>query len=189
MFRYLVFCAALVAAGCDATFPTGGGAVGQAEDVDWSASVPFGEVARVCDARGRKLGKRVERIGRGYALYDSNPSAGGARNFHITGFSDGCPRRLTAATVIISAPSSYERYRFGPASANLPYSKTDAAYDRLKRNVCGASKRKPCGSRIKSLDRSSFFVSSYRNLGNNNSWSEVLIHDGEVLAAAVKSGG
>lgn len=188
MFRYLVIGAALLLAGCDAsTFP--GGQSGEpAQEIGWASPVPFGKVGKVCEARGRKLGTRVERFAGGYALYDPDPGAGGTRNFHITGFSDGCPRRVTAATVLVSSPSSYEQFRFGPAGGDLPYARTDAAYDRIKRQVCGAGKRKPCGSRIGSLDRSTFFISAYRRLGDNSRWAETLIHNGEVVGSALKAG-
>ncbi|MFD2739789.1 hypothetical protein ACFSUD_09435 [Sulfitobacter aestuarii] len=180
-------CLVLGLAGCAGSTGQFSGAAPVA-DVSFDADLPFGEVARVCDARGRDLGVKVEQAAvRGFALWDSRPGAAGARRYYITGFRDGCPRQLTAATVILSTPSDYEQFRFGPAAANLPYAKTDAAYDAVKRQVCGTGRRKPCGGRINRLDRSMFSVSSYRSLDDNARWFEALVHDGAVLASAVKS--
>ena len=64
---------------------------------------------------------------------------------------------------------------------------TDKAYEKVKRQICGAGRRKPCGEQIKKMERSTFFVSAYSRFGNANSWSELLVHDGEVLAAALKT--
>ena len=159
-----------------------------ARDVPLGTILPFGEVARVCAAKGRDLGKRVERAdAKGFALYDTAPNTIAARTFYLTGFPDGCARQLTAATVVLSSASAYEQFRFGPTSAHLPKGETDNAYAKIKRSTCGVGKNKPCGSAIKTLDRSTFFLSSYRDLGHAGEWSELLIHQGAVTAAAMKS--
>ena len=157
-------------------------------DVAVGTTLAFGQVARVCDAKGKALGKRVEKgPARGFALYDTAPGTIAARTFYITGFNDGCARQITAATVIMSGASSYEQFHFGPTGAHLPKGATDKAYAKIKRQVCGAAKNKPCGSQIKKMDRSTFFISSYRDMGHTGSWSELLIHQGDVQAAATKS--
>lgn len=159
-----------------------------ARDVPPGTVLPFGEVARVCEAKGSLLGKRVERASaRGFALYDTAPDTIAARTFHITGFADGCARQITAATVILSPASSYEQFRFGPTGAHLPRGATDSAYDGVKRQVCNVGKNKPCGGQIKTLDRDTFFVSSYRDLRSRGEWAELLVHRGSVEAVAVKS--
>lgn len=159
-----------------------------AQDVAPGTILPFGVVARVCEAKGRALGKRVEKApASGFALYDTDPQTTGPRSFHITGFNDGCARQFTAATVVLSSAETYEQFRFGPAGKHLPQGDTDAAYARIKRQACGAGKNKPCGAQIKTLNRSTFFVSSYRDLGQTGGWSELLIHQGGVVAAAQKS--
>jgi hypothetical protein len=159
-----------------------------ARDVDYDTVLPFGEVARACVASGRPLGRKVDKApARGYTLYDTKPDTIAPRTFYITGFNDGCPRQLTAANVLLGSASLYERLHYGPGGENLPVAATDKAYEKIKRRVCGVSRRKPCGSNIRKMERSTFFVTAYSQFGNANSWSELLIHDGEVLAAAIKS--
>lgn len=177
--------------GC-AALPGGGSYSGKGSadvrDADFGALLHFGEVARVCDAKGRDLGQQVnETAVRGYRLYDSQPGTSGARSYYITGFSDGCPRQLTAANVLLAGASDYEQFRFGPAGEDLPYGATDATYEQIKTEVCGARRGQPCGKRIATLDRTTFFVSAYERFGETSRWSEVLVHDGDVMAVAVKS--
>lgn len=157
-------------------------------DVRFRTELPYGAVARVCEARGQGLGRKIEAAPvRGYKIYDSNPDVDRPRTWYITGFPDGCPRQITAANVILAAPSFYEQLRYGPAGAHLAYGATDKAYEKLKRRICGTGKGKPCGSKIKQLDRSTFFVTSYARMDENAQWSELLIHDGAVIASALKS--
>ncbi len=46
---------------------------------------------------------------------------------------------------------------------------------------------RPCGSKIAKMEKTTFFLSAYASFGNSKRWTEVLVHDGEVLALAVKS--
>lgn len=159
-----------------------------AQDVAVGTQLPFGTIARVCEAKGSALGKRVARTeAKGFTLYDTAPRTLAPRTFHITGFSDGCARQMTAATVVLTAPSTYEQFRFGPVGTHLPQGETDTAYARIKRQICGVGKNKPCGGQIKTLDRGTFFITSYRDLGYAGQWSEVLVHGGSVVATALKS--
>ena len=159
-----------------------------AREVAFGTVLPHGEIARVCAAKGKPLGQLVEAArARGFALHDSAPGATGARTFYITGFSDGCPRQLTAGAAMLSDASSYESYRFGPAAGTLPRAATDAAYDRVKSGVCRVGAAAPCGRKIGKLDASTFFVTAYTGRPGDGRWSEYLIHDGAVMAAALKS--
>jgi hypothetical protein len=168
----------------------GAAAANGLQEVDYGTVLPYGEVARSCAARGRPLGRKIATAkARGYRLFDSAPRSSGLRTFYITGFPDGCPRQLTAANVIFGAPSLYEQLRYGPTGAHLAIGETDAAYDRVKRSVCGAGKSKPCGSKIGRMDRETFFVTSYPRLGATPRWSEILIHDGAVVASGFKTAG
>ncbi len=171
----------------------GGGASAssaQANDVAFGTVVPYGVIARVCEARGKEMGQKVLKgPAKGFALYDSAPGTVAARTYYITGFSDGCPRQLTAANVLIGAPALYDMLHYGPAAQDLPYGATDKAYEKVKARVCGVARKKPCGSKIKRLERTTFFVNAYDSFGNASRWSEALIHDGKVLATAMKSGG
>ena len=159
-----------------------------ARDVAHGTTLPFGEVARSCGTQNNQLGSKIEKASaKGYTLYDSKPNTASPRTFYITGFSDGCPRQLTAANVLLGSAALYERLYYGPGGEFLPVGATDRAYEKIKRQVCGTGPRKPCGAKIKQMERSTFFVSAYSQFGDVNSWSELLIHDGQVLASAIKS--
>lgn len=160
-----------------------------ARDVEYGEVLPYGEVARVCSARGRPLGRKIDKAparGRGYALYDSAPNSEAPRTFYVTGFGDGCPRQFTAALALLGAPTLHEQLRYGLPSDEYPYSTTDKAYEKVKSSVCRVSKRKPCGAKIGELEKNTVFISTYERFGNNARWADILIHDGAVLAAAIK---
>lgn len=176
-------------------FGGGGSAVStgdgpDARDVSFGTTLPYGTVARVCDAKGKSLGKAVEQApARGYTLHDSTPGSATARTWYITGFSDGCPRQMTAANVVMGSASLYEQLHYGPGGENLTTGETDAAYERIKGKVCGVRQGKPCGRRIDRMDRDTFFVNAYDSFGNSSRWTELLIHGGTTVAAAVKTSG
>jgi hypothetical protein len=157
-------------------------------DVAAGTRLPFGEVARACDAKKSDMGKRIEKAGagRGYAIYDSQPGATGPRSFYVTGFDDGCARKFTAALAMFGAPSMHEQLRYGRPSDLYPYSDTDRAYEKVKSSVCGVGRRKPCGSNIRQLERDTVFVSVYERFSDNGRWADILLHDGAVLASAIK---
>lgn len=172
--------------------PTFGAAAPQtgpdAIEVPYGTVLPYGEVARVCEARRKSLGRKVESASAsGYKLYDSAPGAKGPRTYYITGFDDGCPRQLTAAHVLLGAPSFYELLHYGPTGAHLTTGATDRAYEQVKSRVCGVRKGKPCGSKMRSLERSTFFVNTYERPDDNTRWSELLVHEGQVVASALKT--
>lgn len=159
-------------------------------DVPVGAVLPYGTIARVCDANRREMGTKIDKAsarGNGFTLYDSNPISTGARTFYITGFSDGCPRQFTAAMAMFGAPSMYEQLRYGKPSEDQPYSDTDKAYEKVKSQVCRVGKRKPCGKAIGRLERDTVFVSTYEHFGENARWADMLLHDGQVMAAAIKT--
>lgn len=159
-----------------------------ARDVPFGTVLAFGEIARVCDAKGKSLGQKVDSNGRrGFTLYDSNSGIREKRTFYVTGFSDDCPRQFTAANALFGAPSFYEQIRYSPAGKNLPFAATDKAYDKVKSSICGAAKNKSCGRKIDTLDGNTVFLSAYEFGEINSKWKEFLVHDGTVLAAAVKS--
>jgi len=158
-------------------------------DVPFGTVLAFGEVARVCDAKGRKLGKLVEkaaRRGAGYKLYDTVPNSAVPRTFYVIGFKDNCPRQFTAALALFGTPELHEQLRYGLPAKEYPYSSTDKAYETVKSQVCGVAKSKPCGRRISRLEQTTVFVSAYENFSNNGRWADILIHRGEVLAASLK---
>ncbi|MEP4980012.1 hypothetical protein [Ascidiaceihabitans sp.] len=159
-------------------------------DVPYGTVLPYGQVARVCDAQRKPMGRKLDKAparGKGYALFDSNPDAGGQRTFYITGFADGCPRQFTASLAVFGAPSMHEQLRYGRPSSEYPYSTTDKAYEKVKSSVCGVAKRKPCGSKISQVERNTVFISTYERFEGNARWADILIHDGVVLAKSIKS--
>ncbi|MEM9579513.1 MAG: hypothetical protein AAF891_02420 [Pseudomonadota bacterium] len=149
-------------------------------------TLPSGVVARVCDVPRRRLGKEVGRYperGRGYKMFDSNPGSSAPRPFYITGFDDKCARTFTAALALFGSPTMHEQLRYGLPSQEQPYSTTDKAYEGIKREICGVAKRKPCGAKVKLLEKDTAFVSIYDRFGSNSNWSNILLHKGWVLAA------
>jgi len=156
-------------------------------DVPYGTVLAFGQIARVCEAKGKSLGAEVAGSGkRGFSLYDSSVGTRDKRTFYITGFADGCPRQFTAANALLGAPTFYEEIRFGPTGQFMTLAATDTAYDGIKSKVCRVSKNKPCGAQIDKLDKSTVFVSAYEFSEENSEWKEFLVHDGEVLASALK---
>ena len=161
-----------------------------ARDVALGTVLPFGEIARVCDAKARDMGKVVARAARkgiGYAMYDSAPDTPTPRTFYVTGFDDNCPRQFTAALALFGEPVMHEQLRYGLPARDFPYSDTDKAYEDVKARVCRVGRKKPCGLRIDRLEKTTTFVSVYENFGENARWNDILLHDGEVVAAALKS--
>lgn len=158
-------------------------------DVPLGAVLPYGAIARVCDAGRGQMGTKIDKAparGNGFTLYDSNPQSTVARTFFITGFSDGCARQFTAALAMFGAPSMHEQLRYGRPAEEYPYSDTDKAYEKVKSQICRVGKRKPCGSAIGRLEKDTVFVSTYEHFGNNARWADILLHDGHVMAAAIK---
>lgn len=163
---------------------------GADDEVPYGTKLPYGEVARVCGARHREMGRKVERApvkGRGYTLFDSAPDTTGPRTYYVTGFSDGCPRQFTAALAVFGPPQMHEQLRYGLPSDLYPYSDTDKAYEQIKRQVCGVGRQKPCGNKIKALERRTVFISTYENFGVNARFGDILLHDGTIAATALKT--
>lgn len=162
-----------------------------ARDVPYGTVLAFGEVARVCEAKTvGSLGRRLEKVpfhGRGYTLYDSAPDAITARTFYVTGFKDKCPRQFTAALALFGSALVHEQLRYGRPSDEYPYSTTDQAYETVKRSVCKVGKNKPCGIAIALMQNNTVFISSYEKFTDNARWADILLHDGAVVAAAIKT--
>lgn len=152
--------------------------------------LPFGDIARVCDVSVRDMGKVVEHAGTGrtrFTLHDSVPDSTAPRTFYVTGFADGCARQFTAALALFGDPAMHEKLRYGLPSETYPYSTTDKAYEKVKSAVCAVPRRSPCGPRIDALSRNTVFISAYERFTDNGRWADILLHDGAVLAAALKN--
>lgn len=159
-------------------------------DVSPGAALPFGEVGRVCDARPQNMGKLVEeaaRKGPGYSLYDTAPDSAKPRTFFVTGFRDNCARQFTASLAIFGSPEFHEQLRYGLPADEYPYSTTDKAYEKVKTSVCNVARNTPCGARISRLEKTTVFISVYEHFEDNARWADILLHDGALLATAVKT--
>lgn len=157
--------------------------------VELGTTLPFGTLARVCNVRPNKLGRRVERYPekRGmYALYDSAPGNTAPHTFYVTGFKDGCARQFTAAVALFGSTETHEQLRYGLPAKVQPYSQTDAAYEKLKSRVCRVPKGRPCGKALPRLSKNTVFVSVYERFGSNPIWKTILIHDGAVVETDIR---
>ncbi len=160
------------------------------ETVTLGTSLPYGEVARVCNVSPRDLGEKVESYperGRGYTLFDSAPGGTHLRPFFLTGFKDGCARQFSAALVLFGDPETWEQIHYGAAGAVQPTSETDKAYEKVKSKVCKVRAGNPCGAQMKTLARSTVFVSVYERFEDNPRWKIILLHDGALVAVDIKN--
>lgn len=156
-----------------------------AEDVVPGQVLPFGTIARACHVKrgglGREVAKYPER-GAKYKLYDSAPGNVALHTYYLTGFSDGCPRQFTAALAVFGSPGMHEVLRYGLPDKAKPWSETDKAYEKIKGRICGTGKRKPCGPKLSTLEKNTVFLSVYNRFEGADGWTNLLLHDGEVLA-------
>lgn len=162
------------------------GASGPAmDDATPGEVLPFGKVARACHMRRQGLGRMVskypERSGK-YKIFDSAPGNMGLHSFYLTGFGDGCPRQFTAALAVFGSVGMHEALRYGLPDEAKPWSETDKAYEKVKSRVCHVGRKRPCGAKIRQLERGTVFVSIYNRFEGAQGWSNILLHDGAVLA-------
>lgn len=152
-----------------------------------SASHPdFGQIVPVCGLTGAQLGRKVETLpARGrpvWTLYDTAPGTSAPRAFHITGFRDGCPRRVTAALAMFGSVELYEMVRMTGLTEEAA-AETDRAYAEIRRGPCGAARRPCTGTGIRSLSRSTAFLTAFPQKASG-SYMEVLLHNGSLAATA-----
>lgn len=151
------------------------------QQVTVGTKLPFGEIAINCDVSQRQLGTKVGTAS-GYTLYDTIPDATALRTHYITGFNDKCARQFTAATSMLGDIGTHEVVRYLPSNTRVPYSATDRAYENLKSSFCGVGSRQPCGRRLDRLAKNTTFITVYRAFGSNPTWSNILLHKGDVMA-------
>lgn len=147
--------------------------------------LPYGEIARACYAKGKKLGQEVAKYperGAKYRVYDSAPGQVGLHSFFITGFADGCPRQFTAALAVFGSPGMYEALRYGLPVKARSKKPTDIAYEKVKSSKCGVGRTKPCGAKISRLEKNTVFLSLYNRFEGAQGWINLLLSDGKVLA-------
>jgi hypothetical protein len=185
MIKYFTTLAALSLSACMDSAPMSGGAA--SDVVTMGTMLPFGEIAINCEATGKPLGTRVDANG-GYTLYDSDPSKTGLRTHYLTGFKDNCARQFTAATALMSDVGTHEVVRYLPSNASVSYSTTDTAYEKIKASFCGVGRGRPCGAKLDRLARTTSFVTAYEKFGGNPTWSNILLHGGQVVAMGPSKG-
>ncbi|MGH1459837.1 MAG: hypothetical protein ACRBBT_13155 [Paracoccaceae bacterium] len=158
--------------------------------VAYGTQLPYGEIAHICNLPTSAMGKEVasypERRAK-YRLYDSLPGHTGAHTFYMTGFADGCARQFTAALAVFGSASMYERLQYLLPAKQRQKGAADQAYEKVKSKVCGAARGKPCGKKIGTLERDTVFVSLYERYGDNARWTNLLLHDGAVMAKDIKA--
>lgn len=162
-----------------------------AREVPLGAALPYGEVGRVCGAKKTQLGSEVAKYPERkpqYRLYDSDPGNIASHAFYVTGFPDGCARIFSAALALFGSPVMHERLRYGLPDEIQPYSATDRAYEQVKSRICKVSRKKPCGDKIGLLEENTVFLSVYENFQDNARWSNMLLHQGQVMAFAQVDG-
>ncbi|WP_296421099.1 hypothetical protein [Pseudooctadecabacter sp.] len=160
-------------------------------DVEAGAALPFGQIARVCGMTRSQLGTRID-DGGGFSVYDTNPNLTTARPFYITGFNDNCARTFTGAVAVAGNIQTHEFVRYQPSNERISYTATDNAYEAIKASVCRVGRGQPCGARADRLNRNTYFITAYSFFGGTFSavptqWTQILLHDGEVLAASIKN--
>jgi hypothetical protein len=154
------------------------------------ASLPFGEVAKVCGLSKREMGTEVARSpGKtGFTLYDTDPSSIEPRPQFLTGFRDGCARQITASLALFGTAQVHETTRYNPLNSTA-YSATDAAYEKIKNRVCGVGDGEFCPERkAKRMDRNAVFLSVYRDFGGAGQWMELFLHNRRLVAHATLGG-
>ncbi len=156
-----------------------------ARRVPMDVLLPFGEIATNCEVTRRQLGTKVGEDA-GYTLYDTIPNATALRTHYIMGFKDRCARQFTAATAIMGDIGTHEVVRYLPANRSKSYSVTDDAYEDIKTSYCGVGRGRPCGGRLDRLARRTVFISAYKRFTSSPDWSNILLHDGRVVAIGPK---
>ena len=145
----------------------------------------FGEIAPTCGMNRREFGTKIAAAS-GYTIYDTIPNSTAPRPHYITGFNDGCARQFTAALVLMGDVGTHEVVRYSRTRVDLPYSKTDNAYEQIKTSFCRAGFGEPCGSRLERLAKRTTFVTAYESFGAAPIWAEFLLHEGKVAASALE---
>lgn len=148
--------------------------------------LPFGQIGRACGLRASELGKEVDRFperGKGYRLYDSDPSTTQPRIHYVTGFKDGCPRQFTASLALLESPLLHERLLTVKGRQSQHSTKADIAFHKIRAQVCRTGRGKTCPEkRAEALEKTMAFITTYERFGGNASWTEILMHDGVIAA-------
>ncbi len=164
---------------------------GQFPQIAPGVVLPFGLIGLACGIRGSALGKEVDRFperGKGYRLYDSNPSTTGPRTHFITGFKDGCPRQFTASLALLDSPVLHEQLLSVKSSRAQHSTAADIVFQKIRSQVCRSGQGKACPEkRIDEMEKTMAFVTTYERFGGNANWTEILLHNGAIAANSVQT--
>ncbi|PRY23806.1 hypothetical protein CLV78_104299 [Aliiruegeria haliotis] len=147
--------------------------------------VEQGPVAKACGVRGKSLGKVVEKGPGKWKLYDTAPGSTGVRDFYLSGFGDGCPRKLRGAVAMFGSVELYEMVHYGPVGLKPTGAATDLAYARMRASTCGSAKKACKRSGVKKMSRKAVFVDVYQSAGNSRRL-ELLMSGGRLKAVSEK---
>lgn len=159
--------------------------VSAAPEIAPGTVLPYGVTATVCGLPESALGQQVAEAS-GHVLWDSAPGTIAPRTHYVTGIDGGCAVQFTAALAMFGDIGTHETVRYQLDDTDLPYSVTDVAYEAIKADFCGVPTGQPCGERLAALGRQTVYVNAYETFGTNPGWFEILLHDGAVVASAVK---
>ncbi|MDV7142322.1 hypothetical protein R3X27_06475 [Tropicimonas sp. TH_r6] len=150
-----------------------------------TARASSGPMAKACDVRGKALGKVVEKGPGKWKLHDTAPGSTTRRAFYLTGFSDGCPRRLDGAVAMFGSVELYELVHYGPVGIKPTQAEVDRTYAKLRSKVCGSSGR-ACKERgVRKLSKQAVFVDVYAS-AEGSSRVQLLMNRGKLAAMSQK---
>ncbi|MEY8095956.1 hypothetical protein AB9F29_00865 [Falsihalocynthiibacter sp. S25ZX9] len=166
-----------------------GNKANNAEATIATGPAPLGVAVKACGISKRAMGTKIEGYpakGSKLFLYDSNPSTKAPHDFYITGFSDNCPRKFTAAVAMFGDLQLHEIMRYEVKEKSVPYSDTDMAYEVIKGQKCNVGKGVACGEKkMNTLAKSTALVTLYGAFGGVGEWAEVLLHNGKIRASTL----
>jgi hypothetical protein len=138
-------------------------------------AVPAGTVlVPDCEIAEAELGPQVDTTPAGFALHDPSPGSAEPRDMFVTGFADGCPRRLVAASATLGSASAHEAVRYNPLN-EAPWSATDIAYQHARLPFCGTAMQACPPAALDELDRRFAFLSHYDRFGPEARWQVILL--------------
>lgn len=180
-------CVLVALAACEGGIGAGGSASlstapPDLREIAQGASLPFGEVAKVCGLSKSALGTPVASQS-GFTLYDSAATSTAQRTQYVTGFEDGCARQFTAALALFGDVGTLEATAYGTGGSHSP---VGAAYEEVKRQICGVPTGQPCGAASDRLARNTVFLTAYPAFGGSGRHADLLLHDGRALAIGVE---
>lgn len=192
MIKLILFFAALTLSACSGGTlggVSGGTPISNGPDarvVPMGTVLPFGEIAINCEVKSDQLGTKVDANG-GFSLYDTAPTESRLRTHYLTGFKDNCARQFTAATALTGSAGTHEVVRYLPSNDAMPYSVVDEAYEAIKASYCRAGRGQPCGAKSHRLAEVISFVTAYQSFGENTTWTDILLYDGQVVAMGAEA--